>query len=893
MIGTKLAHYEITSHLGSGGMGDVYQATDSKLGRSVAVKFLPESFAHDADRVARFEREARVLASLNHPNIAAIYGLEEARDKKFLVMELVSGETLAERIRRGPIPLDDALIIAKQIAEALEAAHERGIVHRDLKPANIKVTTDGKVKVLDFGLAKGYGQQDASSPMLSNSPTVGSAVATNAGIILGTAAYMSPEQVLGKLVDRRTDVWAFGVVLYEMLSGERLHQGESVQELMASVLKDEPDMKKVSPRVHRMLKRCLQKDPNNRLRHVGDVMSLVDDADVSMPSTGAASTVAEKISPRMKWLWPAIAFVTIAAAAALYWAVWRTPTASQAVRFEVGPAPGMTFNPGAYMFVSPNGRWMVFPAIGETGPTRLWLRALDGVDVRPLSGTEAPGIASPASFTHDSRWVLFAYGSGLKKVDVQGGPPQTIAAEFPGSLNGATSNSGGIILAGSSTPGNPIFRAYAAGGAITPATALTAGEEGHRFPQFLPDEKHFLYFRASSDAAKTGIYVGDIGVKPTEQSMEPLLVTDRQAYYAPLPGFSTGHLIFLRQATLMAQPFDPRTRQLKGDPVAIAEGVDSFAARNAGLFSVSDTGTLVYRMGASPKSSLAWVDAQGHTETLGESGEYANPSISPDARRVAVALGTGTNKDIWILDVARGTSTRFTFDPGEDNYPTWSRDGKDIAFLSSRGGEWGIYVKPSDNSGEEKLLWKSPEPKLFLQWSRDGKFLLFSSQGPKTASDVWVLAVASPSQPVPLIQTQFPESMPALSWDGRWIAYTSLDSGTPEIYVRPFTPENGAGVGAKWLISKGTGIRPIWGVNSKELYYVNTGAQLMVADIDTSKGFQVVGGPRRLLAAAPETLTSGWDLSPDGKRFLFVAQPGSGRVIPFTVVLNWSAALKN
>ncbi|HEV8414713.1 MAG TPA: protein kinase [Bryobacteraceae bacterium] len=871
--GDKLGPYEILAPIGAGGMGEVYRARDPRLGRDVAVKVSTERFSE------RFEREARVIASLNHPNICTLHDV----GPNYLVMELVEGPTLADRIREGAVPLDETLAIAKQIADALEAAHEKGIVHRDLKPGNVKIKPDSVVKVLDFGLAKTGGTPaipDDKSPTL----TMGQ---TEAGMILGTASYMSPEQAKGKVVDKRSDIYAFGVVVYEMLTCRRLHQGESTTEVLASVIKEEPQWQHIPAQVQRLLRRCLEKDPQKRLRHIGDVMALVDDATAS---PAAAPPKAES----KRWLSPAVAasVVAILGGALLLWAPWRsTNEPGQAVRFEVGPAGSMTFNAGAAMAVSPDGRWMVFQANGEDGITRFWVRSLDGVDLRPLPGTENIGATSPpASWSFDSRWVVFAAGNEgkLKKVDIQGGPPQIIA-DWPNSLNGASWNADGIIVGGAVRAGVPILKVSASGGQATPVTALAANESNHLWPQFLPDGKHFLYERVSSDTAKAGVYVGSIDVKPEGQSTERLLASDRQAYYAALPGANTGNLIFMRGDTLMAQPFDPSKLMLSGEPVAIADRVDSYSARNYGVFSVSNTGALAYRTGSGPQTRLTWFDLQGNPAgTIGDPGDYANPAISPDGSRVAVAMGAQPNRDIWILDVARGTSTRFTFDPARDDFPTWSPDSKTIAFSSSRGGQLDLYSGPADSPGQEKLLLHTDEPKDENSWSKDGRFLVFTSINSKTARDIWALPLSGEAKPVTLVRTEFLERRGTVSPDGRWLAYLSQESGTAEIYVRPFTVE--AGAAPKWLVSKGGGVLPRWRSDGKVLYYISTAAQMMAVDLDTSKGLRAET-PRRLFAASPLTL-QGWDLAPDGKRFLFIAQPGSARVIPFTVVLNWATTLK-
>jgi serine/threonine protein kinase/Tol biopolymer transport system component len=890
--GTRLEHYEIIEPLGAGGMGEVYRAVDTKLRREVAIKILPPKFAADPSRLVRFEREAHLLAALNHPNIAAIYGLEHIDGIRFLVLELVEGPTLSERLKSGPMEVGEALGIAAQIAEALEAAHEKGVVHRDLKPGNVKITPAGKVKVLDFGLAKALGDPEPASA--SSNPEAQSTATlqeTKAGVVMGTAAYMSPEQAEGKPTDKRSDVWSFGVVLYEMLSGKRCFEGKTTSHVLLHVLEQEPDWEKfpgtVSIAVRHLLERCLTKDPALRLRDIGDLR-----LQLQAMKKAPASVPAQVPGPARKssWLWPVVAAGMIVAGAALaLWAPWRKPTPTQAVRFEVGPSEKMAFINQAAMAVSPDGRWMVFPALGEDGLQHYYIRALDGVEVRALPG--ADGGQSPASWSYDSRWVVFVVGGKLKKVDIQGGAPQNIA-DFPitNRLGGADWNRDGVIIAGAD--GSPVLQVPAAGGQLTSVTALAPGDSTHRWPQFLPDGRHFLYQRISSDAAKTGVYIGSIDVKPNEQSMQRLLASDRQAYYAPAPGGGTGRLIFLRGSALMAQPFDPNEMTLSGEPTSIVDGVDSFAVTNHGLFSVSNTGTLVYRGGTGAQTVLTWFDQQGNSAgTLGDPGDYSSPAISPDGSRAAVAMGPQASRDIWILDVARGASTRFTFDPARDDFPAWSPDGKNIAFSSNRGGQLDLYIKPSDNSAEEKLLLKTDEPKSVERWTKDGRFLLFDSIGPKTAYDMWALPFPGEAKPVSLLQTQFVEIGARVSPDGRWLAYLSTESGPSEIYVRPFTPQAPAGTGAKWLVSKGSGVFPIWRADGKGLFYLTLASQVMAVDIDTSKGFEP-GTPRRMFTAPTGATITGWDLSPDGKRFLFAAPPNTGRTIPFTVVLNWTAGLK-
>jgi len=879
--GDKLGPYEIVGPIGKGGMGEVYRATDTRLGRDVAIKVAAEHFSE------RFEREARAIASLNHPNICRLYDV----GPNYLVMELIEGES-----PQGPLPLDTALHFAFQIAEALEAAHEKGIVHRDLKPGNLKIAPGGVVKVLDFGLAKMGGSAataSADSPTFTMGPT-------QAGMILGTAGYMSPEQARGKEVDRRADVWAFGVVLYEMLTGKAPFQGETVTDTLAAVIEREPDLSRVPAKVRPLLKMCLEKDPQKRLRHIGDAMALVNATAVEgQPAAG----------PRpgsRRWLWPAVgvAALAIAAIELAHWAPWRGSSNLQAIRFEILSTQQLAFIQGGSPSVSPDGRWIVFPATGTDRVTRMYLRALDSVEVRPLAGTESPNnLPPPVFWSPDSRFVAFGSTPGpfapgqLKKLDISGGSPQTVC-DTPAAVPGGAWNRDGVIVFAHNNTTRGLLRVPAAGGVATPITVLDAkrNETAHRFPQFLPDGRHFLYLRVSTAAAYTGIYVGLIDVKPEEQSLKPLLVSDRQAYYVASPSGGPGRLVFLRDTTLFAQPFDPGRLELSGDPVAVADQVGSFEAAQAGLYSVSETGVLAYRGGAGGNRGIqfTWMDPQGKVlGAVGEHGSYATMALSPDGRRVAASQLSSQRGDsnIWILDVMRGTSSRLTFNAGRDVNPQWSPDGKSIVFASNRAGHLDVYQKSADGSGDERLLLKSEQDKRPTSWSRDGRYLLYESSDPRTQSDIWVLPLEGDRRPIPLLRTEFNETGGRISPDGRWFAYQSTESGGPEIYVRPFSPEASRenGGGAKWLVSRNGGAFPLWRGDGKELFYVSLNAQLMAMDVSANPAFQA-GLPHALF---PLPLLYAPEVTADG-RFLVLAadDPDARTPTPIIVVSNWQAALK-
>ena len=816
--GTRLGYYEVLSQIGAGGMGEVCQAHDTKLGRDVAIKVLPEAFAHDADRLSRFQREAKMLASLNHPNIAAIYGLEECADTTYLVMELVPGETLAERIKRdGAFPVEEALVVARQMAEALEAAHEKGTIHRDLKPANVKVTPDGKVKVLDFGLAKAF-EGNAASEDFSNSPTM-SMAATMQGMILGTAAYMSPEQARGKSVDRRTDIWAFGVVLYEMLTGQQLFAGETVSDTLAAVLRHEPDYAPVPARMQCLLRWCLEKDPKKRLRDISDGIVLAEE--------GPATKVGQQNAlSAPKWLW-SVAIVGCLAASALAVIHFREkpPGPPPAVHYQIRLPDRVSFTSGGTFTVSPDGRRVAFSAVGPSGAPAVWVQDMDALEARELPDAATGPEPPPFFWSPDSRYIVFSHlGPKLRKADVQGGPTLDIC-DKPGPPIGGSWNRDGVIIFGSNREG--LWRVPAAGGTAVHLTVLDPSrqEREHELPQFLPDGRHFIYLRISKSPGMTGIYVGSLDDPPEHQNTKLILATGFGAIYVPTVGSSAGRLVFLNQGALMAQAFDPDKLEPFGQPSLVAEGVKSVF--ETGYFSaVPDV--LIYRTTTTGnKFQLAWFDEQGKSiGTVGEAGEIDRPSISPDGTRVAymkTAADVSGTWDIWSLDLVRGASTRLTFGGSTNGYPIWSPDGSEIVFASNREGRFNMYRKPANGAKEEELLLRTNENVRPESWSRDGKYLLYeSSKNSFNLNDLWVLPMRGDPTPFPIARTRFDEVTGEFSPDGRWIAYTSNESGDYEIYVREFiAPPGATDAGAKWLVSNGSGIFPSWRADGRELSYHN------------------------------------------------------------------------
>jgi Tol biopolymer transport system component len=899
--GSRLGPYEILAAIGAGGMGEVYRARDSRLDRTVAIKVVPDAFARDAERMARFEREAKLLASLNHPNIAAIYGLEDSGNTRALVMELVEGPTLADRIKSGPLPIDEANLIAKQIAEGLEYAHERGVVHRDLKPANIKVSRDDSVKILDFGLAKAI-EGEAVETDIGTSPTL-TRMATQAGFILGTAAYMSPEQAKGKPVDRRADIWAFGCVLYEMLTAKMPFHGETVTDTLAAVVRAEPDWSRLPaatpPHVRVLLQRCLQKDPKQRLRDIGDARISIDEvlSGAPEPSSVAATPVSVPFWRRaLAWT---LFGVTAVALATLAFVRFREKPAVRAevMRFEI-PMPEKTAQaPNGVFSVSPDGRQLAFFAAGSDGVYRVWVRTLGSLEARPLPGSESPQFP-PFFWSPDSRYIAFDAGRKLKKVDISGGPPQTVC-DLGTLAVGGSWNRDGVIIFG--TAGGGVMRVSAGGGSASPLTTLDSsrGEIQHVFPSFLPDGRHFIYLRRSSTPENSGVYVGSIDAKPEEQDLKRLLATAWGPSYVPSSDPGMGQLLFVRDGTLMSQPFDAHRLELVGEPVTVAEQVGFFL--DFGFFSASTNGVLVYRTGGSGGTSqLTWFDRQGKAlGTVGEPGYTTALFLSPDGTRAAVSRRDSPLADaaLWLLDLSRGTSTRFTFGPSSASVGMWSPDSSRIIFNSNPSVVFDLYEKPASGVKDEELLLKSSESKSPTSWSRDGRFLLYETPDPKTGkSGLWVLPLDGDKKPFPFLRTEFNNYAGQFSPDGHWAAYVSDESGRNEIYVRTFSPgssEAAADAGGKWLISANGGSQPRWRGDGKELYYLAPDDKLMAVEIATSPVFRA-GVPKALFQTLPhaEVITAyEWDVTPDGKRLAYLVPTKQGAA-PFTVVLNWQAGLK-
>jgi Tol biopolymer transport system component len=841
----------------------------------------------------RFEREARLIASLNHANICHLYDV----GPNYLVMEFVEGPTLADRIRQGALPIEEALSIACQIAEGLEAAHEKGRIHRDLKPANVKITPEGVVKLLDFGLAKAAEEPAAGDPNDSATMTIS---ATRAGMILGTASYMSPEQAAGKPVDKRADIWSFGVVLWEMLAGKRLFESETVSHTLADVLRAEIDFAMLPastpPAIRDLLRRCLDRDVRNRLRDIGEARVTIRNYlgnPLSSPEADAPGTSFRRLAvPAL-----AAALVLLAILVVLALARSREPRAvTDVVRFQFSIPEKVAYL--EHLALSPDGKRVALAALGEDGLPRLWIHSLDSLDSRPLAGTEGVTLRSSSFWSWDSRFLVFQTGgfggSGkLKRIDVSGGPAETLCDLSDILLGGFWSPTGKIVF-GTSASG--LLQRSASGGLPSALTTLDPArqERSHAFPMLLPDGRQFIY-RVSARAEDSGIYLGSLNGNSPLQRGKKILPGTAEALYAPglksgVPQ-DTGNLLFVRETTLMSQPFDSGRGELIGDAVPVAQTISE-----VGAFGVSTNGILVYRAAGREDRQLTWFDRSG--KLLGvaaPAAAYNFLNLSPDGTRAAAQrLETFGNGDVWILDLTRGgIGTRFTFGPNDAAAPVWSPDGNRIVWSHNRDGPYDLYQRPI-TGGKEEVLLHSSLSKLPFDWSSDGRYLLYGIKDPKNKGDLWVLPMTGEGKPWPFVNTQFDETQGEFSPDMHWVAYQSDESGGYEIYIRPFPP--GAGTGENVTVSNGGGYQPRWRrKDGKELFYFTGDGKLMAADVVTVPRLKV--SEPHLLFASPvwaggrTNQVHRWDASADGQRFL-IPTLAQGYSAPFTVVLNWQAGLK-
>jgi eukaryotic-like serine/threonine-protein kinase len=918
--GARLGPYEIIAPLGQGGMGEVYRARDTKLGRDVALKILPHAFAFDADRIARFKREAQVLASLNHPNIAAIHGLEESDGVQALILEFVDGPTLADLIAHqvaaeSERPVQptavgqeraatssasrslrnaDALSIARQIAEALEAAHEKGVIHRDLKPANVKIRPDGTVKVLDFGLAKMIEAGEASgagqtvqSDSISASPTITTPAMTGLGVILGTAAYMSPEQAAGKPLDKRTDIWSFGVVLWEMLAGQRLFgTGETVSHTLADVLRAEISVANLSATtpvpVRDLLRRCLDRNVKTRLRDIGEARVVIAQC-LANPS-GVGQGVAEAASrskPMRNLVAWAVAGLALAAAATVAFVHFgERPAQKPVVRFQVVPPEKLNVD---HARLSPDGRSLAILAGG-----RLWIRPLDSLELKNLGGTEG---ASLPFWSPDSAFLGFFAQGKLKKISVAGGPPQTLC-DAPAARGGTWNQEGVIVFAPGAS--GALQRVSAAGGVPAPVTKTTGS---HRYPEFLPDGRHFLYLAREGPETR-GVTLGSLdGMAPVR-----LVAEDSSARYvspetSASGGSSHGYLLFVRQVTLMAQPFNLDRLQTSGEIFPVADQVGSVAGAGLGQFATSENGVLAYWSSAGFGREFVWVDRTG--QQIGQAfpaGDWPDFRLSRDDKRVVFSQVESANQDIWVRDIARGVRARLSFDSAQDNLPIWSPDGLRVLWPSNRqGGSYNLFIKSATGASQEELFLKMGTPTGWANdWSRDGRHILYQIPGSNTGQDLWIAQgdgkTSADEKPTPYLQGPFDEQNGVFSSDSRWIAYVSNESGIDEVYVRPFPLSGG-----QWQVSSGGGTAPRWRQDGSELFYIASDHNLMAATVRAVGASFETGAPSRLFSipiVSGIVVRDEYAVSADGKRFLVSRPPGNAAAAPITVVVNWLTGLK-
>jgi Tol biopolymer transport system component/tRNA A-37 threonylcarbamoyl transferase component Bud32 len=901
--GTRLGSYEIVAPLGAGGMGEVYRARDTKLNREVALKILPETLATDPERLARFTREAQTLAALNHPHIAHIHGLEDSWGAPALVMELVEGENLGQRLTHGAIPLDEALAIARQIADALEAAHEKGIIHRDLKPANIMLTAEDQVKVLDFGLAKAFDSTSSASANAMNSPTL-SVHATQAGIILGTAAYMAPEQARGKAADKRADVWAFGVVLFEMLTGRRAFEGGDISITLASVMMKEPNwgaLPSAAPLgLRRLLTRCLKKDPKTRMRDIGEARAQIEEL------LSGAPEEAERAISRALPLWRrALPWAVVGALSAgwvlvlVLWAPWRTlaPPASPAplrVSVDLGADASLAIaQSGTLTTLSPDGSIVAFVAQkGGSGSPQLYLRSLTRLQATPLAGTDN---AESPFFSPDGQWIAFFAGGKLMKISVTGGAA-VVLCDAPLGRGGAWGEDGTIVLSPDATPGVRLLRVSSAGGTPVPLPALAEGEVSQRWPQVLPGAKAMLFTGSSNGAAFDD---ANLVVQPLPSGARK--VVQRGGYHGRY--LASGHLVYIHDGTLFAAPFDLDRLEVTGPPVPALEGVMSNSTNGGAQFAVSAGGTLAYLPGRSNSAGVPvyWMDREGRMTSLRVApANWLHPHFAPDGRRLAMQILDGQS-DIWVYEWERDTLMRLTFDPANDQKPVWTPDGRRIAFASARADKStpNLYWQSADGTGDAQRLTESKNLQGPASWHPSGKLLAFEELNPQTNFDLMILPLEGdgtsgwkPGKPTAFLNTPFIEREPMFSPDGRWLAYQSTESGHAEVYVRPFP-----GPGGKWQVSTGGGVFPTWSRTKRELLYGTPTGQIMVAAFTIEGDSFRAEAPRHWSDARymVRGTTRPFDLHPDGERValaLAAQTQGGAKQDHVTFVFNFFDELR-
>jgi len=870
--GQTLGPYRVLGKLGAGGMGEVYRARDERIGREVAIKVLRSSFSADPDRLRRFEQEARAAGALNHPNILTLHDVGRHDRMPYLVSELLEGETLRARLERGALPRRKAVETAVSITDGLAAAHAKGIVHRDLKPENVFVTSDGRVKVLDFGLAKLRGP---SAP--STDSAVATAAMTEPGVVLGTAGYMSPEQAAGTDMDTRGDLFALGCILYEMITGRRAFRRRTAAETMAAVLNEEPpEVDALPAELRRLIAHCLEKDPDARFQSARDLL-------FNLRSLGETETAPPARRTTRGALFAVVAIAGAIAAIAATVLVQRFQGTGSArpsrepdvIRFAIAaPENGAFTGPPR---VSPDGRSLL-TSIFTDGRTNLWLRPMGAASGQIVPGTQGAFPLS-VSWSADGRSALFAARGKLVRVDLENQGTKVISDSD--ASWGTSVSPEGVVLLG--RDGGGIHRVPAAGGTASPVLTLDASrqEVSHYWPQFLPDGRHFLYFSRSRNPAHNAVCVASLDGR----TRKPLFDNPFHAQY------SAGHLLYIQGRTLVARRFDLDRLELAGDPLPLTEDV-GLSTYGMAMFSVSG-GVLVYRPTTGVEAELVWFDRSGRRlGTLGTPGQYGNPELSPDGGRVVLNRADGSNMDIWTIDVAQGTPTRLTFDPEIDHIPVWSPDGSRVVFDSHRSGAGDLYQKASNGTGAEELLLSWDESMGAQDWSRDGRFILFTGGTPATRSDLWVLPLEGDRKPFPYLHTAASEGSARFSPDGRWVAYNSDESGQFEVYVQGFSGAPGDPRG-KWQVSNGSGVQPLWRRDGRELFYVRPGGSLMAVDIKAKETFEA-GTPHVLFeqrGALQRRPRNAYAVSADGQRFLIGLPAPASAAAPTQVLVGWPAAV--
>jgi eukaryotic-like serine/threonine-protein kinase len=876
--GTRLGHYEIHSKIGAGGMGEVYRAYDPRMNREVAIKVLPAALAASSDRLARFEQEAQAAGALNHPNILVVHHIDKHDGAPYIVSELLEGDTLRERMGGVALSPRKAIDYALQVAHGLAAAHEKGIVHRDLKPENVFITKDGRVKILDFGLAKLTGSDGSGSQ--AEAPT--RRVNTDPGMVMGTIGYMSPEQVRGKPADHRSDIFSFGAILYEMLSGRRAFRGESTADTISAILReDPPDLsstnRNINPALERVVNHCLEKSPEERFNSARDLAFALEALSGPATTAGDTATILTKLPAAKRkrgelipWFIAGFLLIACAALALLYF--WPRSVDQRPISFAIEmPDKATEISAPA---ISPDGRRIVLQATVD-GKIALYLRTLDSTEIQPLRGTDNGYLPF---WSADSRYIGFFADRKLKKIDSHGGSPQTLC-DAP-EASGGTWNRDGIILFAPLNSG--LRRVSAAGGEATVVLPLDEAtkEVEEDNPLFLPDGHHFLYYSYKGSRSAAEICVGSL-----DGSRKVVLRNDSNtAYVAP------GYLLFARDNTVMAQTFDASKLEVTGEPFPVIENVAFSSNTSYSHFSVSETGTLVFWKGNDLGRQLIWVDRSGkQIAAVGPPGTYNDVMLSPDGTRAAMQRIDGGNSDIWIMDLVRGAPLRFTFSPKSEDNPSWSPDGNNLIYTSTAEGKTAFLRKNSSGNGTEEQLYQTDSAiDDGTDWSSDGKNLLFETFGEKTLGDIWVLPLGG-GNAYPLLNSEFAEFHARFSPDSRWIAYASTESGSrSEVYVQSFPPSGG-----KWQVSTSGGAQPRWRRDGKELYFIAPDKKLMAVDVKLGATFEM-GTPKPLFQTQVSSFETPnrYDVSADGQRFLINSAVQETSRAPLVVILNWAAGIK-